>query len=77
MGILCIAISMAGAERQCNEKIVYRYIPKTFAEEQEEPVYVSEIFNKMFTQPSPWVTSINEIDYEQLRKVNDYFVSQA
>lgn len=31
-----------------NVKIEYRYIPRTFKEEQEEPVYASDIYSNMF-----------------------------
>ena len=37
------------------ERIVYRYIPRTFDEEQQNPVKVSHIFSKMFQESSPWI----------------------
>lgn len=38
-------------------RVEYRYIPRTFKEEQEEPVKVSEIFEDMFSKPNVWPIS--------------------
>lgn len=63
--------------KKCNEKITeYRYIPRTFKEDQDQPVKPSEIFNVMFTQASPWLASISELDNVQVEKVNKFFISQ-
>jgi hypothetical protein len=78
LGILCIAIELSRVENEDKkEKVIYRYIPRTFEEDQENPIYVSDIFDKMFNQPSPWVTSVNEIDRKKQKEVNRYFVSQV
>ena len=37
-------------------KIEYRYIPRTFEQEQENPVKVSQLFNSMFTDQSIWLS---------------------
>lgn len=37
-------------------KVEYRFVPRTFKEEQEAPVKVSQIFNDLFTRPTPWPT---------------------
>ena len=54
----------------------YRYIPRTFEEEQLEPVYPSEIFETMFSQPSPWLLSIRNYDRKKQEQINQYFISQ-
>jgi hypothetical protein len=56
--------------------IEYRYIPRTFEEEMTEPIYVSKIFENMFSQPSPWIVSIRETDVKKQEKINQYFVNQ-
>lgn len=56
--------------------IKYKYIPRTFEEEQMQPVYPSEIFETMFSQPSPWLLSIRNFDRKKQHQVNQYFVSQ-
>ena len=37
--------------------IQYRYIPRTFKDEQDEPAPIEDLFNKMFSLPSPWMVS--------------------
>jgi hypothetical protein len=57
-------------------KVVYRYIPRTFEEEQMDPVLVTDIFQTMFSQPSPWIGSIRNYDRRRQEKINKYFVNQ-
>ena len=56
--------------------VKYKYIPRTFAEEQALPVYPSEIFETMFSQPSPWLLSIRNYDRKKQEQINQYFISQ-
>lgn len=58
------------------QKIIYRYIPRTFNEEMDFEVPITKIYNKMFTQPSPWIAGINSIDERKHNEINKYFVSQ-
>jgi hypothetical protein len=58
------------------EKIIYRYIPRTPSEELEEEIFPSDIFKTMFTQPSPWINAVNDLDARQSKLVNKYFISQ-
>jgi len=77
IGILCVAISITKDQQKCPEqKIIYKYIPRTFEDEQNEPVYVSDIFETMFSQPSPWMVSIGNIDNKKQEQINKYFISQ-
>jgi hypothetical protein len=39
--------------------IEYKYIPRTFQEEQEEPVIIQDLFSDMFNKSSPWMLSRN------------------
>lgn len=57
--------------------IIYKYIPKTLEEEETEPVFVSQIFASMFSQPSVWIDSIYEDDTRKTDSINKYFISQA
>lgn len=57
-------------------EIIYRYIPKTFEDEQNEPVYPSDIFKNMFTQQSPWIRSVEASDVRRSEAINKYFISQ-
>lgn len=79
LGILFIAISIVRVQAgltTSDKEIEYRYIPRSFDEEQMEPVYVSEIFETMFSQPSPWIMSVRNYDQRKQEKVNAYFISQ-
>lgn len=43
---------------QCPKPYVdYRYVPRTFKDEQNEPIPIDDIFNSMFAKPSPWMMS--------------------
>jgi hypothetical protein len=44
--------------KKCPKPIIeYRYITRTFNEEQNESIPLDNIFNKMFANPSPWMMS--------------------
>lgn len=81
LGIIFITASISKSIGEKNsqipkERIIYRYIPRTLEEEQSDPVYVSEIFNIMFTQPSVWLRGINDLDVRKIEKSNKYFITQ-
>jgi hypothetical protein len=76
-GIIFVVIEFAKNGKTCpKEKIIYRYVPRTFDEEQDEPAYPSDIFQAMFTQPTPWIGSINDVDLKRKDAINKYFISQ-
>ena len=78
LGIILIAVELSKENKSCNENnIIYRYLPRTLEEDQLEPVFVSNIFKTMFSQPSTWVNSINSYDRRKQEAVNKYFISQA
>jgi len=58
------------------QNIVYKYIPQTLKEDQESPIFVSEIFKTMFTQPSVWIDSINNDQDRMNEKIDKYYISQ-
>lgn len=58
------------------EKIIYRYIPRSPQQEMSEEIFPSDIYETMFTQPSPWIGSINDLDARKSSEINKYFVSQ-
>ncbi len=63
-------------QKMGSDNIVYKYVPRTLIEEQEEPVYVSDIFNAMFTQPSTWIKGVNDMDNRKRESINQFFASQ-
>jgi hypothetical protein len=79
IGLLLVMIAVVRAYNQCEPaKIIYRYIPRTFVEEQENPVPLDDIFYTMFNNPTPWVASV---DIERKKNdigenLNRYYVTQ-
>ena len=77
-GLLFVSVGVIRDNNICpSEKIVYRYIPRSFEESQNEPVYVSDIFKTMFSQSSPWVNSMGSYDRNKQEQINQYFISQS
>jgi len=80
VGLLSISIETVKVWMGSNKpttKIEYRYIPRTFEEEDSEPVFASEIFDTMFSQPSPWILSVRDYDQRRQESINNYFINQA
>ena len=76
-GIILVVIELVRVDTQCGkQRIIYRYLPRSFAEEQDEPVWPSQIFKAMFTQPSAWIRGIDDYDYRKSTKVNQFYISQ-
>jgi hypothetical protein len=61
----------------CDPQIIYKYIPRTLEEEESQPIYVSQIFKTMFTQPSVWINSIEDDYFRKQEDINKYFISQV
>ena len=77
LGVILVTASISkSVGEKSRERIIYRYLPRTLAEEQEEPAMVSEIFATMFTQPSTWIGGMNDLDTRKKEGINQYFVSQ-
>lgn len=78
IGIILLTIYFMSISEvsKCEQKIIYKYLPRTLEEEQTEPIYVSQILSPMFTQPSVWIDSINEDDKRKTETLNKYFISQ-
>ena len=55
IGFVFVVIGFVKTNQECPPPIVqFRYIPKTFNEEQNVQVPVSSIFGKMFNDITPW-----------------------
>lgn len=37
------------------EQIIYKYIPRTFEEESNNPINIEDLFKSMFNESSPWM----------------------
>ena len=61
ISLIFITIDLTKSTFKCDaKKTEYRYVPRTFKEEQESPVPINEIFGSMFENSSPWVSSFVE-----------------
>uniref|UniRef100_A0A6C0J501 Uncharacterized protein n=1 Tax=viral metagenome TaxID=1070528 RepID=A0A6C0J501_9ZZZZ len=75
-GILSVTVGYVNQLKKCPPpKIEYRYIPRTFEQEQDNPVKVSELYNTMFTQPTPWIKGITESKSKNTDP-NRYYITQ-
>jgi len=76
LGIVFVTINLTTIYKSCpKQKIVYRYIPRSFEEEQEEPIPPSEIFFDLFNKPSPWISGFALTKYSK-NDINKYFITQ-
>ena len=77
VGIVLITISLARSAKECPKpQTIYRYVPRTFDEEQDQPVYPSQIFATMFTSPEPYIRGIYNYDNRKQELVNEFYISQ-
>jgi hypothetical protein len=78
VGVLMIVVGYVNQLQKCPPPhIEYRYIPRTFKEDQNNPVQVSEIYSKMFTEPSPWIAGMKIAgNASKTSTLNRYYISQ-
>ncbi len=71
-GLLAIGMGYYRSNQQCPPPIVeFRYLPKTFDEEQESQPPILGIFGKMFDDVSPWEKTQGYADgYPEVRNDN-------
>ena len=61
LAFIMIVIDVTKMNYKCPpNKIEYRYIPRSFEDEQENVVPLNKVFGKMFNNPSPWINSFTE-----------------
>lgn len=77
LGILLITIGIMNNKQCPPEKIIYKYIPKTFDQEQDNPEYVSDIFKSMFRLEDQWRRNKVSYDSRKMEDINKYFISQS
>ena len=78
LGLIFILIGyMKQTQKLIPPKIEYRYIPRTFEEEQENPAKISQIFSDMFQQTTPWIAGRRQGIYKpQRHQLNIHHISQ-
>jgi hypothetical protein len=77
IGIVAVIIGYINQIKQCPPpRIEYRYIPRTFEDEQNDPVKVTKLFRNMFEQPTPWVFGTLGFIKPNIFKINRFNISQ-
>lgn len=78
-GVLMVTVGYVNQLHKCPPaRIEYRYVPRTFQEEQENPIRVSQLFNNMFQEPSPWIGGFSLSGNPTKNAItNKYFISQS
>ena len=83
IGFLFIVIGFVKANRNCPpKKIEFRFLPRTFIEEQNEPVPITSIFAKLFYESSIFINSessklLPPANLQQAIRQNKFFISQT
>lgn len=76
VGMVFVIIDLVKVYSPCPpNQIIYRYLPRTFKEEQENPVPATEIFASMFNDVDPWIASLSTMR-DRDGNINKYFISQ-
>jgi hypothetical protein len=77
IGIIFVVVDIVRTEQVCPQnKIIYRFIPRTLDEELDSPAFATDIFRVMFSQPSPWIKSIDNMTLRKREDINQFFISQ-
>lgn len=81
VGFVFIVVGFIRSQRHCPPaKVEYRFVPRTFIEDQENPVPVTDIFAKMFFESTPWLSHESAKllpPPTQRQALNKFFISQS
>lgn len=75
-GVALVVITLSNQSTCPPPQVEYRFVPRTFKEEQESPIKASEIFSSMFERPTPF---LNRPSGRTVTKsnINRFFISQG
>ena len=77
IGVIIFLVGLnAKQARRPPPKTVFKFVPRTFVEEQENPVPVSEIFRDMFEKTTPFIAGFGKPP-AKTRDPNKFFISQS
>lgn len=82
IALVLIVLGYIKATYHCPpRKVEYRYVPRSFIEDQKEPVPVTDIFAKMFYESQPWISheagKLLPPPNLQQKDINKFFISAA
>jgi hypothetical protein len=80
-GVALVLIGFIRTQKYCPPpKIEYRWVPRSFVEEQQSPVPVTDIFASMFYESTPFInTESSKLlppPTTQQMDINKFFISQ-
>lgn len=76
VGIIFVTINIVKNNCKCeDQQVIYRYIPRTFDEEQEDPAYASDVHKVLFSLRTPWVYNANDIDIHKEASIRDFIAN--
>lgn len=79
-GVILIIVGFVKTQKYCPPpKIEYRWVPRSFVEEQQSPVPVTDIFASMFYESTPFInTESSKLlpPPTQQLDINKFFISQ-
>lgn len=77
-GLVLVYISYNSSMKACPiPRVEYRYVPRTFKEEQNEPAKPSEIFAAMFDKSTPFIAGYGIGRPVTSNTINQNFISQS
>lgn len=81
LGIMSVVVGYVKNTHEPKTQIEYRYIPRTFEQNQENPLKIARMFNDMFSEPTPWMQGIGHKEsrrnMEGAAEINRYYISQS
>ena len=78
LGVVFVTVSLTQAySRGQNIRTVYKYVPRTFIEDQENPIPLDDIFYDMFNNPAPFMASVDVVRRRQDigENLNKYYIT--
>lgn len=77
VGMLTSIIGYVKSKSTCPPpKVIYKFLPRSFIEEQENPAKVTDIFRDMFGVPNLKSTFVTGFVQPSEDKINREFISQ-
>ena len=71
-----ITINLVSMYKDCpQERIVYRFIPRTPEDELNPPIPVTELFADLFNQPDTW-TAVFGLTKRTKYNIDKFFITQ-
>lgn len=72
VGIIFVAIGYIKTNQECPPNLVeFRYVPRTFQQEQDLPTPIMSLYGKMFTGTSAWQNTAGFNDQYTKKEIHD------